>query len=118
MSEFVDYLHEVLAPFGRIDSRRMFGGHGIYRDGIMFALVSGETLYLKADKETAGLFESHGLIRFEYTKKGEVIRLSYYEAPEEIFESEEDALLWATRAFEAAWRGQANAKRGTVRETR
>ena len=118
MSEFVDYLHEVLAPFGRINARRMFGGHGIYREGIMFALLSGETLYLKADKETAGLFESRGLCRFGYARNGKVIRLSYYEAPEEIFENEEDATLWATRAFEAALRGQAGAKRDKIKGTR
>lgn len=117
MSEFIDYLHEVFAPFGRIHSRRMFGGYGIYRDGIMFALVSGEVLYLKADRETADLFDSRGLSRFQYSKKGEVVQLSYYEAPEEIFESEDDAFLWAGRAFEAALRGQAQAKRRKRKST-
>ena len=40
MSDFMDYLHEVLADFGPITTRRMFGAHGIYRDGLMFGLLA------------------------------------------------------------------------------
>ena len=52
MSEFVEYLNEVFAEFGAIQSKKMFGGYGIYHDGVMFALVSDDTLYLKADETT------------------------------------------------------------------
>ena len=47
MSDFMDYLHEVLADFGPITTRRMFGAHGIYRDGLMFGLLAQGCLYLK-----------------------------------------------------------------------
>lgn len=106
MSGFVDYLHEVFEPFGRIRARRMFGGYGIYHDGIMFALVSGDTLYLKADDRTASLFETRSLPRFEYTRAGRTVGLSYYEAPEEIFDDPDEALAWARRAFDAALRAR------------
>jgi DNA transformation protein len=56
VSEFVDYLHEVFGRFGPIHVRRMFGGYGIYHDGIMFGLVADDTLYLKADASTAKHF--------------------------------------------------------------
>ncbi len=57
MSEFVDYLKEVFEQFGQIRARKMFGGYGIYHDGVMFGLVADDTLYLKADENTAPYFK-------------------------------------------------------------
>lgn len=48
MSEFVNYLHEVFESFGPISSRRMFGGYGIYHEGLMFGLVADERALLRA----------------------------------------------------------------------
>ncbi|MDX1754540.1 MAG: TfoX/Sxy family protein [Marinobacter sp.] len=106
MSEYTDHLHEVFAQFGPIQARRMFGGHGIFHDGLMFALVSDETLYLKADDQCRGAFETLGLPRFAYTKQGKPVSLSYYQAPEEILEDPEAAVEWARRSFEAALRAR------------
>jgi len=110
MSEVVDYLHEGFEQFGVIRCRRMFGGYGIYHDGIMFGLVADETLYLKADADTAGYFEARELPRFEYDKGNKVVSMSYYRAPEEILDNPEDAAVWARRAFAAALRAKATAK--------
>jgi len=44
MSEYVEYLKEVLELFGPITARKMFGGYGIYHNGLMFALVADDTL--------------------------------------------------------------------------
>lgn len=114
MNEFVEYLHEVFAAFGPIDARRMFGGYGIFRDGVMFALVADDVLYLKADDSSARLFESRNLGRFQYNKGGMAVSMSYYEAPEEIFDSPEDAALWGRRALDAALRAKSRSGR-TVR---
>ena len=54
MDEFVNYLHEVFKAFGPIHTRRMFGGHGVFHEGLMFGLVADGVLYLKADTETEG----------------------------------------------------------------
>lgn len=103
-TEFVDYLHEVFARFGIIHTRRMFGGFGIYHQGLMFALIVNETLYLKADEISSPAFEQLGLAPFEYDRHGKTIRMSYYQAPEEIFEDFEAATEWAKRAYDAALR--------------
>jgi DNA transformation protein len=50
-------LAEVFERFGRVSARRMFGGHGIFHEGRMFGLVSGERLYLKTDEESRAEFE-------------------------------------------------------------
>lgn len=104
MSEFVENLHEVFEQFGPIRTRRMFGGHGIYHGDLMFGLVADEELYLKADADSAHWFEAEGLGQFEYNKSGKVVLMSYYQAPEKIFDDPQAARLWAERAYHAALR--------------
>jgi DNA transformation protein len=112
LSEFVQSLHEVFERFGRIESKRMFGGHGIYHEGRMFALVVRDTLYLKADPQSAPHFDRLRLPAFEYTKQGKTMQMSYREAPAEVFDDRDEAALWARRAWEAALRsGTAPKKR-------
>jgi len=104
MSQFVQSLHEVFERMGRIEARRMFGGHGIYHDGRMFALVANDTLYLKADAHTLGEFEKRGLSAFGYEREGRRTEMSYRQAPEELFEDREEAARWGRMAWEAALR--------------
>ncbi|PCH61357.1 MAG: transcriptional regulator [Gammaproteobacteria bacterium] len=106
MSEFVEYLKEVFEQFGDVHARKMFGGYGIYHDGVMFGLVADDILYLKADTNTAEYFKSRNLGQFEYDKGGKMVKMSYYLAPEEIFDNAEEATLWAKRAYEAAFRAK------------
>jgi DNA transformation protein len=106
MSDFVEFVKETLEPCGEIRSRRMFGGHGIYRDDLMFAIVADDVLYLKADDKSEIAFRERGLARFQYAKNGKVINISYYAAPEEIFDDPEEAVVWASRAYEAAVRAR------------
>jgi len=110
MSEFTAYLHEVFALFGPVSARKMFGGYGIYHDGVMFGLVADDTLYLKADAGSCDQFLARGLGPFEYEKNGKRIAMSYYLAPEEILEDPKAARMWAKQSWEVAWR--ARSKRG------
>ena len=104
--EFVSYLMELLAPFGNTRAKRMFGGHGIFRDDLMFGLVADETLYLKADDVNRADFEARGLERFVYYKKGKPMYLSYYQAPEEALDNSAGMLVWAEKSFAAAIRSR------------
>jgi DNA transformation protein len=104
MSEFVRNLHEVFERLGRIDTRRMFGGHGIYHDGRMFGLVVADTLYLKADDQSVAHFDQLRLPAFTYQRNGKTMQMSYREAPAEVFEDRDEAALWGRRAWEAAMR--------------
>ena len=72
----------------------------------MFGLVADDELYLKADSESVSFFEDKGLLPFEYNKKGKLMKMSYYQAPEEIFEDPEEAKAWAQRAYETAVRAK------------
>ena len=106
MSELANHLNDVFRLFGDIEVRRMFGGHGVYREGLMFGLVSDETLYLKADGQNEARFRSLGLPRFEYSRKGKTTKLSYYAAPDAVMEDAVEAARWAQLSFEAALRGR------------
>lgn len=104
MSEFVDSLHEVFERLGRIRTRRMFGGHGIWHEDRMIALVANDTLYLKADAESAPHFDALDLPPFTYQRQGQSMPMSYRLAPADLFEDRHEAALWGRRAYEAALR--------------
>ena len=112
MSEFTDYLSEVFQHFGAIRTRRMFGGYGVYRDDLMFGLVADDVLYLKVDAQSKKLFEEQGLRPFEYVKNGKPMKMSYYTAPEEIFDDPDVANVWAHHAYDAALRSKQPGKKG------
>ncbi len=101
-SGFVDFVLELLEPLGGVSARRMFGGHGLFRDGLMFALIVDDTLYLKTGDRNRPDFEAAGAPPFTYTRAGREIALSYYEAPAELFDDADDLCAWARRASDAA----------------
>jgi len=107
--DFVDYVMELFGPFGTAGARRMFGGHGVYLDGLMFAIISGDMLYLKADEMSRIEFERAGCETFGYARKGKRATLNFFRAPEDAMESPELMLPWARTAYAAALR--ANAKK-------
>ena len=104
MSAFVQSLHEIFERLGRIETRRMFGGHGVWHEGRMIALVAKDTLYLKSDAGSAEHFDKLNLPPFTYVREGKAMPMSYRLAPADLFEDREEAALWGRRAYEAALR--------------
>jgi DNA transformation protein len=105
-SEFVAYLVETLKPLGGVGARRMFGGHGIFKDGLMLGLVAADQLYLKVDDGNRGAYEAKGLKPFDYVKRGKRVAMSYYEAPSEAFDDPDVLCDWAQDAYGAARRAK------------
>jgi DNA transformation protein len=100
---FLAFLDEQLAGIGRVSIRRMFGGAGVFADGIMFALVSDDTLYFKVDETTRADFEAEGMGAFTYaTKDGRNTLMSYWRAPERLFDEPDEMLAWARKALTIA----------------
>lgn len=108
---FLAYLHDLFSDFGVISTRAMFGGHGVYHDGVFIALVIDEALYLKADAQTRAAFEAAGCAPFEYVQKGRRLTMSYWSAPETAMDSPQALLPWARLAYAAALRKPASAPR-------
>lgn len=107
LPEFVAYACELFAPLGAIRVRAMFGGWGFYCDDLFFAIVADETLYLKADAESAGSFGAAGGEAFHYAgKDGRTETMNYWTVPGEALESPAEMLPWARLALAAAVRGR------------
>ena len=107
--EFVSYVVDLMQSIGPVRAKSMFGGHGIFLDELMFALVVDNILYLKVDKDTENEFKGKGLEAFVYKKKGKdasykIIKMSYYQAPEEALEDSDEMNLWANKAYSVALR--------------
>ena len=105
MSDFIPFVQELLQGWGRVSARRMFGGHGLYCEGLMFAIVMDNRLYLKADDLNRPDFEALDLAPFTYAMKGKTVALSYWSAPDAIFDEPTEAVRWARSAWDAAARG-------------
>lgn len=111
MSEFAEYIKEVLAGFGDVRIRRMFGGFGVFHNDLMIGLIADDVMYFKADSQSAKSFSDKGLEQFEYIKNGKPMKMSYFMAPEEIFDDPSEAKKWATLAYDAALRSRKPAKK-------
>jgi DNA transformation protein len=110
-SETVEHLLELMKPFGTVTARSMFGGWGLYREGVFFAIVADDVLYLKTDDETRAAFEAQHLEPFVFkTKDGTGTAMSYRRAPDEALESAEEMARWARLGWQAALRAAAKKK--------
>lgn len=87
--------------------RRMFGGHGVFCDGVMFALIADDLLFLKVDDATRPDFLAAGCTPFIYEKAGKPVAMSYVSVPEDAHENVEALRPWALLALAAANRAHA-----------
>jgi DNA transformation protein and related proteins len=102
---FAEFLREQLAPLGRVTTRRMFGKTGVFCDGLMLAMVSDNTLYLRVDDGNRAAFkEAESFAPLNYEKKGATIDLSFWRAPERLFDESDELICWARSALAAARR--------------
>lgn len=104
---FIELLKDVLAGLGPVSIRRMFGGAGVYADGVMFGLVADDTLYLKADAATKAAYEAEGLKPFGYGSGGKRIDLPYWRIPERLLDDPDEMTEWARTALSVARAGAA-----------
>lgn len=89
----------------------MFGGIGVFSDGLMFGLISGDDIYLKVDEQNRPRFEEAGLAPFMYDgKKGKAIAMFYHRLPDDALDDPDILLDWAMTAVEAARRAGAKKK--------
>jgi DNA transformation protein len=103
---FDDLLADLFEPVGGVSFRRMFGGMGIFRQGIMFALVADDVLYLKADESTTASFQSEGCGPFVYDGKDKPHVMPYWRLPERLYDEPDEFRDWALAAFAVAERSK------------
>ena len=116
-SDFVEYVLELLSGLGGVKARAMFGGYGIYHEGIMVGLIASAVFYLKADDQNRPDFEQAGSRPFTYERQGrrKPVAMSYWEVPPHLFDDPQTLREWAERSHAAAVRSQARRPGGTLR---
>ncbi len=93
---FVEYVVDQLRGLGPVQARAMFGGHGLYHEGVFFGIVAAGRLYFKTDEATREEYRSRGTGPFRPNDKQTL--KSYYEVPADILEDDEALALWAEQA--------------------
>jgi DNA transformation protein len=111
-----DFIRDLFAPFGDVAVKRMFGGAGLYADGLMFGLVFDEVIYLRADAASRADFKREGSAPFVYPlakTRGHASR-HFWALPQRLYDDPEDLAAWAGRALAIA----ASRKRAPPQRTR
>jgi DNA transformation protein len=98
-ADFRDYVLDLLRPLGGVSARAMFGGFGLYRDGVIFALISDDTLYLKADAGLGREFQALDMSQFRPRSRGKPLPMPYYEVPPDLLEDAEALRHLARRSL-------------------
>ena len=102
---FAEFLREQLASLGHITMRRMFGKTGVFCDGVMLGMVTDNTLYFRVDDHNRAAFkEAESFPPLNYEKQGCTIDLSFWRAPERLFDEPDELVAWAHVALAAARR--------------
>jgi DNA transformation protein and related proteins len=102
---YAEFLREQLAPLGRVTMRRMFGKTGVFCDGVMFGMVTENTLYFRVDDKNRATFkEAQSFPPLNYAKKGRTIDLAFWRVPERLFDEPDELIAWARAALAAAHR--------------
>jgi DNA transformation protein and related proteins len=98
-------LKELFEPFAAVSLKRMFSGHGVYAEGVCFALHLRGELYLKADSQTHAQFAAAGSEPFVYDgHRGRVTVTSYWRLPASAYDDPSDLKEWSALAHQAAVR--------------
>ena len=93
----------VLEQLGRVTpvtGKSMFGGVGIYAEGLFFALIAEDRLYFKVDEATRPDFERRGMEPFR--PFGEDSAMGYYELPADVVEDMAQLEPWMRLAIDVA----------------
>ncbi|NWG22939.1 MAG: TfoX/Sxy family protein [Pseudorhodoplanes sp.] len=106
-----EQIRELFFELAPVSVRRLFGGAGIFADGVMFALVADGVIYLKADAHNTPDFERENLEPFAYMRKGgRRAVMSYRRMPDRLYDDPAELKKWARRALDAAQRGSVGRK--------
>jgi len=104
-----DFIRDLFASFGPVTVRRMFGGAGLYCEGLMFGLVFDGAIYLKVDETSIPDFQRERSSPFTYTRGNNTGRqsqhaLPYWRLPERLYDDPDELAMWAARALAVAER--------------
>jgi DNA transformation protein len=111
VQKFVDQVLAHLSPICPVESRAMFGGYGLFSDGVIFALIAYNILYFKVDDSNRCDYIDSGMSPFSYMGKHKPIQMSYYQVPETVWADLEILVVWVEKAITAGRRAKSKQKK-------
>lgn len=96
------FVIEQLKPAGRVTERRMFGGVGLYLDGLFFALIDDDTLYFKTDDSNRRRYQQAESRPFCPDPREPGKTMAYWQVPAEVLEDPDELAIWARAAMAVA----------------
>ena len=99
-------IQELFSGLGPVSIRRMFGGKGVYHNGVIVAVLLRGELMLKGDAEVAGAYEAAGATRWTYAhrRNGSLVAMPYWTAPDDALDDPDEMAGWARLAYQAGLR--------------
>jgi DNA transformation protein and related proteins len=98
---FKRFVLDQLEELGDVTAKAMFGGVGLYQNGVFFGILARDTLFLKVDAATRADYEAAGMKPFN-PYPGRSSGMNYYAVPLEVIESPIDLAAWSRKAIAAA----------------
>lgn len=103
----VEYIKDVLEQFAPVLFKRMFGGYGIYKNGLIFAIILDDELYFKSDEVAESFYSQHDSQQFTYPiKSGKIVKMPYWKVPNDVMDDEDEMKIWFEYAYNAALRSK------------
>jgi DNA transformation protein len=112
--QFLAYVLEQMAGLGKVSTRRMFGGVGLYSGELFFGLIDDDTLYFKTDATNSADYESRNMPRFMPPADRPRSPMGYHQVPAEVIEETGELAAWARKSVAVASTARAG-KPGTRR---
>lgn len=101
-NSYFEFIVELLSEIVPIKSRRMFGGVGIYGDGLFFAIIADDILYFKVDDSNRPDYEKQGMAQF--------MNMQYYQLPADQLEDPDELQEWVDKSLAVAARKRSKSK--------
>ena len=99
---YLESVMRYLEPCGPITARAMFGGFGIYYEGVIFASIVEDELYFRVDASNRADYEPYGSRPFVYEGSGKPVTMPYLTLPQEILQDREQLKQWIQKAYRAS----------------
>ena len=116
-AELVDWVAECMEPVGTVTSRAMMGGHTLYCDGVVFAIVAMGQLWFKSDAESDPEWDAADCEKFSYEREGGTATMNYRLAPDDVHDYPDELRRWAELGLTAGRRAAAKKKPRKTKES-
>ena len=96
--DFLEYVLDQLSGWDEVNIKRMFGGAGLYSDGLAFALIANDVVYLKVDDTNRDKYIRQGSFPLKPFSSDATVK-SFYNIPSDVFEDSDQFIEWAEESL-------------------